>query len=117
MWQGRFSHVKIAKDVSAESFLQLFGGDGFKFCLWILDRRVVDQNVEPLKLIDGLLDRLPAKLFVTYIAGDGQTFAAFLLDLTLGFSRILMFVQIHNGDIRAFFRKSNSHCAPNAAVA
>ena len=51
------------------------------------------------------------------IAGDEQASSAFGFDLLLGEPRVVMFVQIGDGDIRAFAREENGHGPADAGIA
>ena len=66
---------------------------------------IVDEDVEPAELVDGLLDRSFAELLVADVAGDGDGAPALLLDDLLGLLRIVMLAQIDNRDVRALARE------------
>ena len=78
---------------------------------------VVDEDVEPAELIDGLLHRLLAELLVADVAGNGDRLAPFLLDDLLGLGGVVMLAQIDDGDVRAFAREQRGDRAADAAVA
>jgi hypothetical protein len=51
----------------------------------LLERRVVDQDIELAEFIDGLLDRGLAERIVRNIAGDGDAAPALRFDGAFGF--------------------------------
>ena len=78
---------------------------------------VVHQNVELSVLRCRLLDRLPAERLVADVPGDEQASPPFLLAFALRFLGVAVFVQVDDGDIRAFTGEGDGDGAADAAVA
>ena len=96
--------------------LQLLLGDVADVLVGMLLAGIVDEDVEPAELVDGLLDRALAEVLVADVAGDRDRLAAFLLDDLLGLRRIVMLAQIEDGDVGALAREQGGDRAADAAV-
>src|SRR5437899_807287 len=78
----------------------------------MLFRGVVNQNVECLELRHCLLDRLSTKLLVADIARDENALPTMLLDQTLCFLRVFMFIEVHDRDITPSVAKAIATARP-----
>jgi hypothetical protein len=96
----RLGHEEHAEDVGLESALQLLLGDVANVLVGMLLASIVDEDVEPAQLIDGLLDGVIAKLSVANVAGNGDRLAALFLDDLPGLLRIVVLAQIEDRDVR-----------------
>ena len=81
-----------------------------------LERRVIDEHVQPAKFLNSLGDRLIAELLVRDIAGDENAFSPFGFDLFFRYLRVVMFIEVCDGDIRAFPGKQNGHGPADAGI-
>src|SRR5688500_16817679 len=77
---------------------------------------VVDEDVEPAELLDGLGDGPFAETLVADVAGDGNRLAAFLLDDGLRLLRVVVLAQIEDRDVGAFPREQGGDRPADAAV-
>ena len=77
---------------------------------------IVDEDIEPAELVDGLLDRAIAEVLVADVTGDEDRFAAFLLDDLLRLLRVVMLAKIENRYVGALAREERSDGAADAAV-
>src|SRR5438874_12253980 len=77
---------------------------------------VIHQNVDFAELLLRLIDSFSTELFLADIACDQQTFAALFLYQAPGLLCVLVLFEVHNRNIRAFFRKGYCDCAADPAV-
>ena len=91
-------------------------GDLADVLLRMLFGGVVDQDVQTAQLLHRLRDHFLADALVADVARQQQAFPAFLFDLALRFLRVLVFVEVTDGNVRAFFCEENCDGAANAAV-
>jgi hypothetical protein len=117
MIERGFRKIKIGEDVRAERAFELFAGDLAEVVLRMLFGGVVDEDVQPAEFLHGVLDHVPAGRFPADIAGEREALAFFRFDEPLGFPRVLVFVQVSDGDVRAFPREQHRDGAADAAVA
>src|SRR2546425_2113532 len=82
----------------------------------LLDR-VVNQNVDLAEFAHLLSDDLLTKLFVPDISIDHQTFPSPFFHQTFCRLRVLMFLQIGDGNIGIFFGKDDCDRSTDSAVA
>src|SRR6266496_6707036 len=101
MRQHSLHHEKVSEQVGAECALEFSGIDLERIFGLMLLRRVVDKDIEPTELFDGSLDRLRAELFLADIASDLDGARAFALDQTKRLVRVLILLQIDDGDLRS----------------
>src|SRR5690606_32162621 len=99
--QGRLGQQEHAEDIGAERLLPLFGGNIFELLLGVLLTRVVDQDVDPPPFSGHLLHHVLAEAFVGDVPCEGNHFAAGLADFLFGLARILMGVEVEQGDLGA----------------
>src|SRR5690606_40108511 len=78
---------------------------------------MVDQEVEPAERLDRAGDCVPAERLVAYVAGEGDAAAARFLDQCLGRCRIIVLVQIEDGDVGPLLGEADRDRTADAAVA
>jgi hypothetical protein len=78
---------------------------------------IVDQDIEPAEGVDYLLHGAEAEIAAAEVAGDADGAAALGLDELLRVRRILMLVEVEDGDIRAFAGEQHGDRAADPAVA
>src|SRR5688500_5718258 len=78
---------------------------------------VVDEDIEPLEFLDGLLDRLLAEGLATDIAFDEMRLAALALDQAPGFLGIVVLFVVDDGDLRTFAGEQDGRRTADAGVA
>ena len=84
----RYSRGQLLRAGRRASYLRmLFGG-------------VVDRNVQLAQFTEGHFDGFAAGVFITHIARSQYAAAALRLHQTAGFLRVVVFVQVHDGDVR-----------------
>ena len=83
----------------------------------LLERGVVDEDVELAELLHRLLHRVLAEFRIGDIARQQNAAAAFLLDGPLGLLGVLVLVEIGDRDVGALARKEHGHRAADAGVA
>jgi hypothetical protein len=82
----------------------------------VLFSSVVYQNVELIEFLDRLIDRFPAKICIAHIATNQDACASLFFDLTFGFIRVLVFLEVTIA-MSALFRERDCNGAADAAVA
>ncbi len=117
MRQRGAGHVEITMDVGAQGLVPFLVADGLQPVVMVLERGVVDQHVEPAEGLRRLRHGLVAESRFAHVAGDQQAAAAFGLDRAPGFARVVVFVQIDDGDVGAFAREQHAHRAADAGIA
>ena len=81
-------HMEIAVDICFESAIELLICNIFQSFLALLERGVVNQDVELFEIIDCRVDSLLAEFRIADVAGDDQSTAAFVFDRGLSFFRV-----------------------------
>lgn len=81
-----------------------------------LERRVVDQHINPAEPFDRLVHQGLAVCFLRQVTGQQQALTAGLFDPTCGFLGVFMFVEVSNGNIGAFTGEGDRHGATDATV-
>jgi hypothetical protein len=77
--------------------------------------RVVDQDVQPAELLDGLRDQVGAVLLVAQVAGDRDAPAAGLGDQPHRLVGVaLLLRQVRDHDVRALAGEGERHGPPDA---
>ena len=82
-----------------------------------LERRVVDQDVQLAECRNGLFHGLLAKVEALDVARNQEAAPALGLDVALGFFRIFVLVQVHDGHVGAFAREQHRDGPADAGVA
>ncbi len=78
---------------------------------------VIDHDIDLAELVHRLLDSFSTKLLIADIARDQQTFAPVFFHQALGLTRVLVFFEIGDRNVRSLFRKGNRDRATDPAVA
>jgi len=92
MWQGSFGDVKIGENICTEGFVQLLGRNIFQAVLWILNRRVIDNDIKSLQFLDRLLDRALTKFLIPYISRDQKAGLPILFYKRSSFLRVFVLI-------------------------
>ncbi len=116
MRQRGLDHEEHREDVRLEGALQLLLGDVADVLVGVLLAGVVDEDVQPAKLLDGPPDHVVAMGLRPEVAGDGDGAAALALDDTLGLGRVVVLAQIGDRDVGALAGEQGGHRAADAAV-
>ncbi len=83
----------------------------------LLERGVVDQDVEPAERLHGLRDRGLAEFRIGDVARQQDAAAPFVLDRALGFVGVLVLVEIGDRDVGAFAGEQHRDRAADAGIA
>src|SRR5205085_1690741 len=83
----------------------------------LLERGIVDQDVELAQLVDGALRRLFAELLVGDVALDHDAASAFVFDVALRLFGVAVGVEVDDGHVRALAGEEHGHGAADAGVA
>src|SRR5205823_6998860 len=78
--------------------------------------RVVHEDIDPAELTPSVLRRQSAKLFPSNVPRDEQTSASLTFHEPLRFSRVFVFVEINDDNVRAFLRVQDRHRPTDPAV-
>ncbi|MNJ61196.1 hypothetical protein D3C77_569730 [compost metagenome] len=116
MRHSSLRHIEHGKYVRLECSLQLLRSNIGNLLLRMLLSRIVNQYVQPAKLVDGLLNGLLRERFISQITSNEQTLASFLLYFLLGLLRILILIQVYDSYIGALFGVCNRYSAANPAI-
>jgi hypothetical protein len=95
MFHGCFCHEEERKDVCPKCLFELLLSDFFDGILWMLFGGIVDENILA-ELLCCLGDSFSTKLFLTDVALNQEAFTSVLFHQTLGFSRILPFLEVND---------------------
>ena len=82
----------------------------------LLERGVVDQDVELAELVHGALHRVAAEFAVGDVARDRDAAAAFVLDRALRLGGVLMLGQVGDGHVGALAGEQHRHGAADAGI-
>src|SRR5690606_28008724 len=115
--QRRPRHVDVAGDVGLQGALQLLVVDFLQRLAVLLVGGVVDQHVEPAEFLHRALDHAVAEARIAHVAGDRDAAAPFLLDRSLGRTRVAMLAEVGDEDIRALAGEQHRHRAADAGIA
>lgn len=83
----------------------------------MLLRGVVDQDVQAPECAYRAIDRALAEGVVSHVAGQQQAAPAGLLDRFAGLLRVVVFIEIHDRDVRPLLGEADRGGTPDAAVA
>ena len=108
---------EVGEDVRAERGVELLLGDVADPLLRELDGRVVDEHVKPAERLGRLLDGAAALCLLPHVGLDREAAPALLFDLPLGLLRVLVFVEVDDGDVGALSGEKDGDGAADAAVA
>ena len=74
--------IEVSEDIRPERLIELFVSDVGQRFLMVLVGGIVDEDVQPSELTGRAVYRLTAEPWVLYVAGDGQTAASLLVDMS-----------------------------------
>ncbi len=83
----------------------------------LLERGVVDQDVEPPQLAHGLCDRAFTEFRTRHVAGNRDAAPPFVLNAGTGFFRVGMFVEIDDRNVRTFACEQHRHRTADPGIA
>jgi len=83
----------------------------------LLEGRIVNEDVDPAKCRQGLLDGTGTKAGLCHVSRDQNAASALRFDAALGLLRILVLVEVDNGNVRPFAGVDHGNGAPDAGVA
>ena len=109
--------MEVAVDVCLHRHVEAFFGQVGELFGVLLEGGVIDQDIEPPEAIVRLLGRIAAEGGVAHVAAQQQAALAFRFDIAFGVVRVLVFVQIDDGDVRAFARIQHRDRAADAGIA
>src|SRR5690606_25884797 len=109
--------IKGAEHISRESSLKLLGRNILERIGRMLLARIVDENVALAEFLHRLLNAALAKGRIGNIAAKPDALLPFGEDMIFRFPRILLFLKIDHGDIRAFLGKGDRDRPADTAVA
>ncbi len=110
-------HVEIAVEIGLHRAVELLLGEVLEARDVLLERRVVDQDVELAEFLDGAPDHIGADPALADVAGDGEAAPPLVLDRPLGHRRVLVLVEIEDGDIGALAGEQHRHRPADAGIA
>src|SRR5690606_8934996 len=102
--------------VRREGFLQLVRSDIGDRLAFIVDRRVVHQDIDATQLFDGRLNNPFANRLRRNVATQQHALPAQLLDFLFRPLRVLMFVEIRQCYIGALFREEDGNGSTDTAI-
>ena len=82
-----------------------------------LERRVVDQHVEPAERLERRLHCCGAEFRIGDVAGQHDAAAPFRLDGTLRLGGVLLLVEMRDRHIGTLAREQHRDCPPDAGIA
>jgi hypothetical protein len=113
---GRLRQEEGRVDVGAEGFVPFFGRDVSDVAVGSLECRVVYEDVDATKFVDGALYQILAMFLGLNVARNDKSLAAGFLDPLRGVAGVVVLVEIGNDDVGAFSGKSNSDGLANPGV-
>src|ERR1043165_9985888 len=117
MRQGGLRHVEEEKKFGSNGSLQLLGRNPLNTLLWVLLRRIIHENVKTVQFRDRLVDAVLATADDTHIPGYDETPSTFFFYKPLGFSCILMLVEIDDRHIGALLGEGYGDGSPYSTIA
>src|SRR5947199_782410 len=114
---GRLGHVKVAIEVGLDGAVEMLFGQILEAGDVLLERGIVDQDVELAELRDGLLYSRLAESKISDVAGDRNAAPSFSFHQALGFFGIDVLVEIDNRHVGAFAGIKDRHRAADARIA
>src|SRR5690606_19736711 len=116
MGQCGVGDPKIAVHVDVERVQPLLVGDLLGSVHRLLRGDVVDQQIEPAQGLHGLLDHVRAVLGRAQVAWQQRALAPLGLDQLGGPLRVLVLLEIGDGDVGALLREGDRHGPADARV-
>src|SRR6185369_14246068 len=114
--QRRLRQEEHPEDVGLERPLQLIFGDVADVLIGVLLAGIVDEDVEPAELFDGLSYGVLAELLVSNVARDGDGPATLTFDDLLRLRRIVMLAKIEDRDLRPLPSKQRGGSSADPAA-
>ena len=114
--QRRLGHVEVAVEVGLQRPVEMLEAEQVDLARVLLERGVVDQDVEPAQRLDGVLDRRRRERRVGDVALDQHGPAALAFDRVLGLLGVLVGVEVGDGDVGAFAGEEHRHGTADAGV-
>src|SRR5690606_21739327 len=113
---GGPGEVEHREHVGPERTLELLVAEVLEPVDDVLLGGVVDEDVEAAERFDGLRDRVVADRGRADVACDEERVPAFRLHLSSRTLRVIVLVEVDDGDVGALLREVHRDCAANTAV-
>src|SRR5439155_6251964 len=115
--QGGLSQIEHRENICTKSVEKLLGSDFFySLFLYMLFGRIVHEYVQSAKFRHDTLNNLSAKLFITDIPGNEYTSRSGRFDQARSFPGVVMFFEINDGYIRAFFGEGDCNRSADPTI-
>ena len=116
MWQGGLGQKETSEHVGAKDAFGLAGRDGGQPLAGVLDRGIVDEDVEPAERLDGPTDGGPAEYLPPHIPRDPDSSPPMGFNESHGFPSVTVLVQVDDRDVGPLLRKRDRHGPADSAV-